>query len=102
MRDRVTSERVIVDVSHVDWSRHPAWGSDFDVDVMLADRDNIPDWAGDVVKHHVEIHHEGFHGSGSAVSYQRAVQRARGDAMDRRQRHLDGTRPPLGGGSTDG
>lgn len=40
--------RLIVDVSHVDWSNHPAWSRDFDASTMLCNN-NVPEWAGEVI-----------------------------------------------------
>lgn len=76
----VVSVRVSVDVSDVDFSEHPAWASDLDVDVLMADRGRVPEWAGEVLEYHVDVITTEGRGTGSAGTYERAVRAAQRDA----------------------
>lgn len=46
----VLERRAVVDVSECDWSEHPAWGSDFEASTMQCPPDEVPEWAGEVIR----------------------------------------------------
>lgn len=48
MDETLIDERLIVDVSHVDWSNHPGWSRDFECCELTCDPPP-PEWAGDVI-----------------------------------------------------
>lgn len=46
----VLLEWVIVDVSDVDWSDHPAWSSDFEATRLSTTPDRAAAWPGDIIE----------------------------------------------------